>query len=567
MNLSHRKLPGSLRRAMPGSKVLGHVNVHGVIEVTLKLRRKQALPELEARPAVPLTRDELAARYGATQDDIDKVTQVMAGLGLKTVGSSLNARTVHLSGPISAMESAFNVKLFNYAHATGNYRGRVGYLFIPDELKDIVQGVFGLDNRRTMRRRRQPIRDTAARRTVSSTPPSWYVPQQFGTHYHFPPGDGTGQTVGILEFGGGYFPSDLSKFCKKAEVAVPKVTAISTDGTSTESKDGAEGEVMLDIEVVAGLCPQASIVVYFAAWTEAAMIGTLDAAMQDKDNNPGVLSISWGAPEGTDIWSDQAMSQINETLKEAAYQGITVCVAAGDDGSSDGLDDGHAHADFPSSSPYVLSVGGTTIIDLTGAGADVVWKEGDGLRADQGGSTGGAVSDVFQRPDWQSSITIQSVNPGAITGRCIPDVAANADWIASPYLLVVDGQAEPNGGTSAASPLWASLIALMNGQLTGGQRVGYLTPMLYQAAQGPAGAQTVGAAGCTDVTSGNNDTASVGGYSARPGYDAASGWGTPHGQNLLAAIQAVLSSPPPSSSTSSTSTTPSTPSTPSTSVS
>ena len=545
MNVSHRKLPGSLRRAMSGATVLGQANQHGIIEVTLKLRRKQALPELEARPTNPLTRDELAAQYGASQDDIDKVTKVMSGFGIKTVSSSVGARAVRLSGPVSAMESAFNVKLFNYAHAGGNYRGRVGYLFVPDEIKDVVQGVFGLDDRRTVRRRRQPVRDTSARRALASTP-RWYLPQQFGEHYHFPPGEGAGQTVGILEFGGGYFPSDLSKFCAKAEVSAPHVTVVSTDGTSTESRDGAEGEVMLDIEVVAGLCPSASIVVYFAAWTEQGMIGALDAAMQDKDNNPGVLSISWGAPEGTNIWSDQAMSQINETLKEAAYLGVTVCVAAGDDGSSDGLDDGHAHADFPASSPYVLAVGGTTIVELNGTKADVVWMEGDGLRADSGGSTGGAVSDVFQRPDWQSSITIQSVNPGAMTGRCIPDVAANADWVASPYLLVVDGHAEPNGGTSAASPLWAALITLINGQLDGGKRVGFLTPILYQ----PSGAagQAVGAIGCTDVTSGNNNTASVGGYSAGTGYDAVSGWGTPDGQALLTAIETALSTTTPAPS-------------------
>jgi len=297
---------------------------------------------------------------------------------------------------------------------------------------------------------------------------------------------------------------------------------------------------MLDAEVVAGLCPKADIVMYFAAWTEAGMIGALDAAMQDKTHHPGVVSISWGAPEGTDIWSDQAMSQVNETLKEAAYQGITVCVAAGDDGSSDALTDGHAHADFPASSPYVLSIGGTTIRGLSGAEADIVWKEGDGLRADQGGSTGGAVSDVFPRPDWQGAITIASVNPGAIKGRCMPDIAANADWNASPYLLVVDGHAEPNGGTSAAAPLVASLIALINGKLEGGLRVGYLTPVLYQSVGGAAGAQSVGAAGCTDVISGNNDTATVGGYSAGPGYDAVSGWGTPHGLNLLTALQATL---------------------------
>jgi kumamolisin len=541
MNVSHSRLPGSQRRILPGATVLGQANTHGVIEVTLKLRRKAALPDLEGRPAVPLSRDELAARYGASQTDVDKVSQVMSGLGIKTVDSSLGARTVRLSGPVGAMESAFNVKLFNYAHAAGNYRGRVGYLFVPDELKDVVQGVFGLDNRRTVRRRRQPARDSNARQALASSGAKWHVPQQFGAHYHFPAGDGAGQTVGLLEFGGGYFESDLAKFCEQAGVTAPKVTTVSVDGTSTGSRDGAEGEVMLDVEVVAGLCPKADIVVYFAAWTESGMIGALDAAMQDKTNNPGVLSISWGAPEGTDIWSDEAMSQINETLKEAAYLGITVCVAAGDDGSSDALGDGHAHADFPSSSPYTLSVGGTTIVDLKGPKADIVWMEGDGLRADSGGSTGGAVSDVFQRPAWQSGIAIKSVNPGAINGRCMPDVSANADWNASPYLLVVDGHAEPNGGTSAASPLWAALIALINSQLDGGKRVGYLTPVLYQQAAGSGAGHTVGAAGCTDVTSGSNNTAPVGGYSAGPGYDAVSGWGTPHGENLLAALKTALS--------------------------
>jgi kumamolisin len=529
MNTSQVKLPGSLRAALPGAQVLGQANTHAVIEVTLKLRRKQLLPDLETRPESPLSRDALASAYGASQDDIDKVTQVFSQYGLKAVSADAGTRSVRLSGSIGAMESAFNVRLFNYAHASGNYRGRVGYLSVPQEVKGIVQGVFGLDNRRTVRRRRHPIRDTGVRRALSAQS-SWYTPSQFASHYHFPSGDGTGQTIGLLEFGGGYFPSDLSEFCEKANVPVPIVSAVSTDGTSTTSKDGAEGEVMLDIEVIAGLCPKSSIVVYFAAWTEAGMVNVLDAVMQDKANNPGVISISWGAPEGTDIWSDQAMTQVNETLKDAAYAGITVCVAAGDDGSSDALSDGHAHADFPSSSPYVLSVGGTTIGNVAGTDPDIVWMEGDGLRADQGGSSGGGVSDVFTRPGWQGNITIVSVNPGAITGRCIPDVAANADWNASPYLLVVDGQVEPNGGTSAASPLWAGLIALMNAQLGGGQRVGYLTPVLYQNVAGSNPVQTVGAAGCTDVTSGNNNTAQAGGYSAGPGYDAVSGWGTPNGR-------------------------------------
>jgi kumamolisin len=181
-------------------------------------------------------------------------------------------------------------------------------------------------------------------------------------------------------------------------------------------------------------------------------------------------------------------------------------------------------------------VGGTTITAKDGSQPDVAWKEGDGLRADNGGSTGGGVSAIYPRPDWQQNIPIKSVNPGAIVGRCIPDIAANADWIASPYLLVVDGQPQPNGGTSAASPLVASLLTLINAERANGtpNPVGYLTPVLYQPNGGNG--KTIGATGCTDVTSGENSTDKIGGYMAGPGYDAVSGWGTPNGVKLAGAI-------------------------------
>jgi kumamolisin len=231
------------------------------------------------------------------------------------------------------------------------------------------------------------------------------------------------------------------------------------------------------------------------------------------------------------------------TLKDAALAGVAVCVSAGDDGSSDAYQDGVAHADFPASSPYVLAVGGTTITKKTAPLPDISWFEGDGLRQDtnpNSGSTGGGVSAVFPRPAWQQGIAVASVNPGAIVGRCIPDVAANADWTVSPYLLYVDGGAQPNGGTSAASPLVASMIALINGRLGASAKVGYLTPLLYQSA---AGGRPMGASVCSDVVSGSNTTAKAGGYSAQPGYDAVSGWGTPDGMKLMQALSSVVAQP------------------------
>jgi kumamolisin len=535
MAIGHAILVGSERVALPGARAIGRANAHATIEVSLKLRRKAPLAALTGRPSTTMTRRSLAATYGASPKDVAKVTAVFKRLGLSTVHADPITRTVRLSGTVAAMEAAFVVKLINYAHPDGDYRGRVGAVHVPMDVQDIVQGVFGLDNRRVVRRRRQPVRDTSPMKALSAVPASWYIPSQLASHYNFPPGDGSGQAVGILEFGGGYFAEDLQTFCTLAGVGVPKVTPISTDGTSTSAHDGAEGEVMLDIEVVAGVCPNATIVVYFADFTEQGWITALDAAVHDGSNDPGVVSASWGYAEDADIWTTQAMTQVNATLQEAALLGVTVCIAAGDDGSSDATSDGHAHVDFPGSSPYVLAVGGTTIPVKGGKKPDIVWKEGDGLRADNGGSTGGGCSAVFPRPAWQQAVKIRSVNPGAIVGRVMPDVAANADWIASPYLLVVGGQAQANGGTSAATPLCASLIALMNAARGPGKRVGYLTPVLYQGKAGGTGT-TVGTLGCADVLTGENSTDTIGGYHAGPNYDAVSGWGTPNGKKLLAAL-------------------------------
>ncbi|MGC1382544.1 MAG: S53 family peptidase [Candidatus Acidiferrales bacterium] len=532
---AYTPVEGSTRKALPGARAVGRTNPEQTLNVTIKLRRKKSLPELISRPKKALTREQLAAAYGASPGDVKKVSTVLGQFGLKVTSSNLATRTIHFAGTAGEMEKAFDVKLFDYTHPGGDYRGRVGAVHVPKELSGIVQGVFGMDNRCVVRRRPQPIPPSNRAKALTQIPASWYIPSQLASHYSFPSGDGSGQAVGLLEFGGGYFPADLASFCKLANVAMPTVNPISTDGTSTSSKDGAEGEVMLDIEVVAGVCPKATIAVYFAAFTEQGWITILDAVTQDKENNPGVISCSWGYAEDNDIWTGQAMTQISESLKEAAYLGITFCVAAGDDGSSDAISDGNAHVDFPSSSPYSLAVGGTTIPSKTGSAKDIGWFEGDGLRADSGGSTGGGVSAEFARPVWQSNVKVSSVNSGAIVGRAVPDVAANADWVKSPYLLVVDGGAQGNGGTSAATPLWASLITLINAQRGSAGRIGYLSPLLYAPPSNSSGT-TIGALGCTDVTSGQNDTDKVGGYSAGVGYDAISGWGVPNGQKLLVAI-------------------------------
>jgi kumamolisin len=390
-----------------------------------------------------------------------------------------------------------------------------------------------------MVRRRRSLGSHATTRALprpSARP--WFLPQELAAAYKFPPADCTGQTVGLIELGGEVAAADLKTFANTAKLAqVPTVLSVDAESLSAADSSDADstGEVMLDVEVVAGACPGASIVCYFSHFTEQGWVDVLDAAIHDTKNNPTVLSISWGLAEGEDIWTAQAMSAINDALKEAANLGIPVCIAAGDDGSADQVDDGRAYVDFPSSSPYVLCVGGTALRKQADGNVETVWKDGDGTRADGGGSTGGGVSTVFPVPDWQKGVAVPSVNPGAIAGRCVPDVAANAAG-STGYYMVAGGKGQVSGGTSAASPLWAGLIARLNANLNPNKRVNYLTPLLY-AANKNTGGRPLGALACNDITQGDNDTAAAGGYRAAPGYDAASGWGSPNGTKLLQLLQ------------------------------
>jgi kumamolisin len=299
------------------------------------------------------------------------------------------------------------------------------------------------------------------------------------------------------------------------------------------------------VEVVAGVCPKASIALYFGPdLSERSLVDTIDRAIHDQTNSPLVLSISWGDYEESQQWSEGTLDHVNAAFQEAALMGITVCVASGDDGSDDGAGDGHAHVDFPASSPFVLAVGGTDLRVLASGPSERAWKDGDGRRqiiGGTGGSSGGGVSTHFTRPPFQANINIASVNPGAIQGRVVPDVAAPAetDGHTTGYFQVTDGKGFLDGGTSASAPLWAALITLLNAELQKQKgtnaRVGYLTPVLYE--KGADGA-SLGSKVCHDITRGNNISAAGGGYEAGTGYDAVTGWGSPIGTKLLDALLA-----------------------------
>ena len=288
-------------------------------------------------------------------------------------------------------------------------------------------------------------------------------------------------------------------------------------------------EVNMDVQILAGLAPGSDLLVYFSSFDEQGWVELLNEVIAGTPASAVSLSVSWGLAEDDPDWSKGALQAIDERLQAAATLGVTVCAAAGDDGSADQENDGRAHVDFPASSPHVLAVGGTMLDGQT----DVTWWQSPGERTSSGGgATGGGVSVVFPRPSWQD-VSVTSLNPGSIDGRVIPDIAA----LAGPpfYDLIFMGQDAPNGGTSAATPTWAALIALMAGNVERPWKPGFLAPMLYASAA--TGGRPVGAVGCVDVTSGDNTSSTLGrGYKAGPGFDAVSGWGVPDGVALLAAL-------------------------------
>ena len=336
---------------------------------------------------------------------------------------------------------------------------------------------------------------------------------------HFPEGlNGRGQTIGLIELGGGYKEADIKVYFEKLKLHRPKVTAVSVDKGRNQpsgSPNGPDGMVMLNIEVAGAVAPGANIVVYFAPNTDTGFLHAIATAIRDTTNKPSVISISWGGPELS--WTPQSMTAFNQVFQAAATRGITVIVSAGDSGITDGVDDGRPHVDFPGSSPWVLAVGGTRLV-ATGATieSETAWNSGG-----QGGATGGGVSDVFALPDWQLNVGVPAGKAGR-PGRGVPDVAAAADP-RNGYRVRIDGEESVVGGTSAAAPLWAGLVALLNEGL--GHNLGYLNQRLYQEI-GPA--QVLRA-----ITQGNNGSRTLVEYPAGSGWNALAGWGAPDGQKLL----------------------------------
>jgi kumamolisin len=519
-------LPGSELQVPANAELIGPCPADTQIQVTVYLRSKDpsGLQEYVDQISEPgshvyLTPQQFAHKFGADPADVEGVKNFAQAQQLQVLGHDLGRRSVTLSGTAANLSEAFGVNLQHYRYAGGIYRLRQGSIQIPNSFANIITGVFGFDNRPKARAHFRILSKKAA--APGAVTPVTYNPLQLGAIYDFPGGfTGQGETIGIIELGGGYNQTDLDNYFQQLGISpAPSVTAVSVDGATnspTGDPNGPDGEVELDIEVTGSIAPGASIKVFFAPNTDQGFIDAVTTAV----NDPAVtlISISWGGPEST--FTTQSMTTFNQAFQDAGTMGKTVFVAAGDSGSSDGETDGANHVDFPASSPYVVGCGGTTLeanISTDTITSEVVWNE----TASNEGATGGGVSDFFPKPSYQDSVNV----PAPTTqggGRGVPDVAADADPVTG-YQVIIDGSTTTIGGTSAVAPLYAGLFARINQALVqnGKSRVGFVNAALYQ---NPSAFH--------DIVSGNN-----GAFSAGPGWDPTTGLGSPDGGKILTALE------------------------------
>jgi kumamolisin len=531
-------LPGSERASFTQRAETKPAPPANRLTISIVLKCKTPIPPACRVGKERLTRAQLRQFHGPDPNALKLVRAFAGEYGLTIVPGTPRpgSRIVQLSGTVAVMQKAFGVELLHKTSQAATYRIREGSIHLPAELSGSVEAVLGLDNRPQAEphfriagekgNRAARIAQAGGFATPKTNirpaaqPNTSYTPIQIAQLYQFPPrATAAGQTIGILELGGGFRAADITAYFKSLGQKAPKVAAVSVDGAKNSPSDasGADGEVMLDIEISAAVAPGANVAVYFAPNTDQGFLDALDTAIHDTTNKPSVISISWGSAEAN--WTQQAMTAFDSVCQSAAALGISITVAAGDNGSSDGSTGNNV--DFPSSSPHVLACGGTK---LTGSGtaisSEVVWNE----MASNEGATGGGVSNVFPLPSWQAKANVPKPENSA-GGRGVPDVCGNADP-ATGYDIRVDGQDLVIGGTSAVAPLWAGLIAVANKQNK--KTAGLLQPQIYAAKAKSA---------FRDITSGNN-----GSFKAGPGWDACTGLGSPIATPLIPLLAATSAS-------------------------
>ena len=519
-----------------------------------------------------LTPAQFAARFGASDAALAAVRRSLRERGLRVTGVSPSRLIVHVTGAVQRVERAFGVSLLRYRLPDGSvvYANTTAPR-LPRDVAAHVSEIVGLDSIGAVERahivrastspsqaRTAPVPAIAA----AGPQPTATCAQQIavaGLNYPHPlvssadlaqaygfsdlyqgGNFGEGATVALVEFSS-FIPGDIATFASCYGLT-PHVNEVAVDGgpggpVTFGPGVGDQVEAELDIEAVLGLAPNATIDVFEAP--QSANSSSLDVFSAAVDNpDVQVISTSWGRCEDN---ADESLTDAEATLfQQAAAEGKTIVSAAGDSGSEDCFAQSFGSrrtalaVDDPASQPFVTGVGGTTFTTLGPPAAAVVWND----QSPPASAGGGGVSSIHAMPSFQSGapaalgVVNQFSSCGNTSANCreVPDVAADAGTSFATYCTESgrDG-CDPGGwtgfgGTSLAAPIWGALFALANtSPACASKRVGFANPMLYAIAGGAGYATAFG-----DVTVGTNDLGAQNGlYPAGPGYDLASGLGTP----------------------------------------
>lgn len=534
-------LTGHSVPALARATVLQPTDPNRQLELTVALatRNQDQLKTLIAQQADPtsstfgryLTPQQFAAQFAPTQASVDAVNAFAASQGLQVKNVTGNRMLITIEGTVDRIQRAFGVQLRDFLLDGRTVHGPTADPSVPVSISGLVQAVVGLDD--VPRLKPHIARPTQARDVhPNDGPGGGYTPAQLRTAYDVAPLPiGAGQTVGVVEFSN-YTPADISVFAAQYGLGGINLSNRLVDG-GTADHSGA-GEAELDIEVVAGLAPGAQQLVYIAPNSDKGELDLYGAMIGD--NQAKIITSSWGQCEPER--SPAQMNALHSIFAEGVAEGISIFAASGDSGAFD-CGFGPLSVDFPGSDPNVVSVGGTSLVASFTTGAyqsESVWND------PLGGSGGGGLSTSFPLPGYE-------FGPGVVSSysngmREVPDVSADADPNAGYSIYCTDpgdNFCDPFfgwnefGGTSAAAPLWAGVTASINQYLSsqGKPTVGNAHNTYWRLFNTPQRFSPY-----HDVTVGNNMA-----YPATPGYDMASGVGTPDAFNIAQDIAGVGATP------------------------
>jgi kumamolisin len=529
-------------RPIPSSYApVAHCDPTETVVVTIEVRRfvgHHPVPDHSDYVGCPrrkrLSNDDFAARFGASADDLNAVSQYYATFGLATLSQHVARRMVELSGTIAQHNAAFGVTLRTYEKTDG--RGRViqfrhhdTEVRIPPVLRDIVLAVHCLHS--------FPAAPATAPANTNAILGSTLM-----SLYQWPTNMATGQNIAIVDGGlgsdAGYASADITNGCAVQGVPVPTITNVFLNG-ATNVTPATQSETTFDILAAAVYGQGAGVAVYFNGGQGIELTVARIATPQGGDPVCNIISCSWFSPEFNG-------STTSLVFQDAAIQGITIFGCSGDTGSipQSGSSIGVV---FPAVHPYVTAVGGTTVGSISGS-TFTEWMWNDGPGSFFVGVTGGGVGAYFAQPAYQANANVPaslaapaSNGLNGAAGRGVPDIAGNANassGIVGRYL----GSSFQFGGTSLTTPMYAGLAARINASL--GRNIGFINPTLYAIANTGGIIRDIAPLSGESTNNGNYNNNGVAGYNLTTGWDACTGWGVINGQaflNYLAAQPATKS--------------------------